>query len=459
MFWKDFLLKLLSLKSPHGGKPPLAPLTDRNKPAVWAATPREAGWISIITAISAMVSTCFKCLQAQWAMIKMIIFWGGNWSANFEHRCICHCHGGAKDECHDLRNDGSTEDWGSPWSSTLYTLSIDINSYFSILFLCPYLFLTFSSCFPSVFHVFISFYFPNSLRIKRSPKLPLFCPFQAWHFWHSFGRRAALRLHRWLPSPLSLNRRCTWCCPFSGPTSASPHRNRPNDTRLKYVDFFCGPHWKPAVVASSTTCASKRDVFRLHDLPSSHTTSHIPCHIPSIPSTKTHSYSHHGPPITYQMLSIILNSHSVFMPRELLNESTPIVLLCPFRLPAGPPFTEWNEVKRWWNGAASDGFRKLSRTGAKHLCICRTCHRAVRARWCRSCMSAEVTSWTTSRPQLWRDMDWGGCETARTGSTNLTDDAHNGEDTLGFMKIMKVLQVLAWVIEWEWPRRCVLVRS
>ena len=26
--------------------PPLAPLTDRNKPAVWAATPREAGWIT-----------------------------------------------------------------------------------------------------------------------------------------------------------------------------------------------------------------------------------------------------------------------------------------------------------------------------------------------------------------------------------------------------------------------------
>ena len=47
MFWKDFLLKLLSLKSPHGGKPPLAPLTDRIKPAVWAATPREAGWITI----------------------------------------------------------------------------------------------------------------------------------------------------------------------------------------------------------------------------------------------------------------------------------------------------------------------------------------------------------------------------------------------------------------------------
>ena len=40
-------VKILSLGSPHGGKPPLAPLTDRNKPAVWAATPREAGWIWI----------------------------------------------------------------------------------------------------------------------------------------------------------------------------------------------------------------------------------------------------------------------------------------------------------------------------------------------------------------------------------------------------------------------------
>ena len=38
-------VKILSLGSPTGGKPPLAPLTDRNKPAVWAATPREAGWI------------------------------------------------------------------------------------------------------------------------------------------------------------------------------------------------------------------------------------------------------------------------------------------------------------------------------------------------------------------------------------------------------------------------------
>ena len=41
-------VKILSLGSPHGGKPPLAPLTDRNKPAVWAATPREAGWITFI---------------------------------------------------------------------------------------------------------------------------------------------------------------------------------------------------------------------------------------------------------------------------------------------------------------------------------------------------------------------------------------------------------------------------
>jgi len=41
-------VKILSLGSPHGGKPPLAPLTDRNKPAVWAATQREAGWIPII---------------------------------------------------------------------------------------------------------------------------------------------------------------------------------------------------------------------------------------------------------------------------------------------------------------------------------------------------------------------------------------------------------------------------
>ena len=38
-------VKILSLGSPHGGKPPLAPLTNGNKPAVWAATPREAGWI------------------------------------------------------------------------------------------------------------------------------------------------------------------------------------------------------------------------------------------------------------------------------------------------------------------------------------------------------------------------------------------------------------------------------
>ena len=36
-------VKIISLGRPHGGKPPLAPLTDRNKLAVWAATPREAG--------------------------------------------------------------------------------------------------------------------------------------------------------------------------------------------------------------------------------------------------------------------------------------------------------------------------------------------------------------------------------------------------------------------------------
>ena len=41
--------EILSLGSPHGGKPPLAPLTDRNKPAVWAATPREAGWIGFFS--------------------------------------------------------------------------------------------------------------------------------------------------------------------------------------------------------------------------------------------------------------------------------------------------------------------------------------------------------------------------------------------------------------------------
>ena len=44
--------KLLSLGSPNWKhcrtwcfRPAFSPLTDRNKPAVWAATPREAGWI------------------------------------------------------------------------------------------------------------------------------------------------------------------------------------------------------------------------------------------------------------------------------------------------------------------------------------------------------------------------------------------------------------------------------
>ena len=41
-------VKILSLGSPQGGKQPLAPLTDRNKLAVWGATPREAGWIPYI---------------------------------------------------------------------------------------------------------------------------------------------------------------------------------------------------------------------------------------------------------------------------------------------------------------------------------------------------------------------------------------------------------------------------
>ena len=77
MFWKDFLLKLLSLKSPHRGKPPLAPLTDRIKPAVWAATPREAGWIYLCwflwpkghmhkTWIGSVASHC----QSQFTMAK-----------------------------------------------------------------------------------------------------------------------------------------------------------------------------------------------------------------------------------------------------------------------------------------------------------------------------------------------------------------------------------------------------
>ena len=56
-------VKILSLGSPHRGKPPLAPLTDRNKPAVWAATPREAGWISIYNVISPSYNDMSHCLQ------------------------------------------------------------------------------------------------------------------------------------------------------------------------------------------------------------------------------------------------------------------------------------------------------------------------------------------------------------------------------------------------------------
>ena len=139
---------------------------------------------------------------------------------------------------------------------------------------------------------------------------------------------------------------------------------------------------------------SKHDVFRLHDLSYGHVSCHI--HIPSSSINKNNhfqiqqiTFNSHSDIFRYiQMLSIILNSHSVFMPKELLNASTPIVLLRPFRLPAGQPFCETaceTVVKLC-------GFRKRSHTAAKHLCICRTCHRAVRARWYRSCTSAAVTS-------------------------------------------------------------------
>ena len=58
-------VKILSLGSPHGGKPPLAPLTDRNKPAVWAATPREAGWICSLSSVKRSLdrSINWDCLQ------------------------------------------------------------------------------------------------------------------------------------------------------------------------------------------------------------------------------------------------------------------------------------------------------------------------------------------------------------------------------------------------------------
>ena len=77
MFWKDFLLKLLSLKSPHGGKPPLAPLTDRNKPAVWAATPREAGWIigkTVFRGFCTFSRTCIFCFLTLSSLILFLLF-------------------------------------------------------------------------------------------------------------------------------------------------------------------------------------------------------------------------------------------------------------------------------------------------------------------------------------------------------------------------------------------------
>ena len=67
-------MKILSLGSPHGGKPPLAPLTDRNKPAVWAATPREAGWISLMCWLKSkgtpfVVTGCESWSSAAWTMM------------------------------------------------------------------------------------------------------------------------------------------------------------------------------------------------------------------------------------------------------------------------------------------------------------------------------------------------------------------------------------------------------
>ena len=62
--WGGGKVKILSLGSPHGGKPPLAPLTDRNKPAVWAATPREAGWIIH------RYATCYLAWRTTWRKPK-----------------------------------------------------------------------------------------------------------------------------------------------------------------------------------------------------------------------------------------------------------------------------------------------------------------------------------------------------------------------------------------------------
>ena len=94
MFWKDFLLKLLSLKSPHGGKPPLAPLTDRIKPAVWAATPREAGWIGWVTP---------EGLQLEVPKTK----YGMPWHLSFYRGYV---HG-----CNPCRTDWI--DWMNPWTN------------------------------------------------------------------------------------------------------------------------------------------------------------------------------------------------------------------------------------------------------------------------------------------------------------------------------------------------------
>ena len=88
MFWKDFLLKLLSLKSPHGGKPPLAPLTDRNKPAVWAATPREAGLalLSRPDVAKSVIQLLWSDLTAQVGAVSSC-FWTSRDGAVFVWSC------------------------------------------------------------------------------------------------------------------------------------------------------------------------------------------------------------------------------------------------------------------------------------------------------------------------------------------------------------------------------------
>jgi hypothetical protein len=89
--------------------PPLAPLTDRNKPAVWAATPREAGWIVLFNHgwlgvwIVGYGSHCtvgygsrhgswgMDCGEGPWALI---VFWlvPIYLYTYVMYRCIAHSH-------------------------------------------------------------------------------------------------------------------------------------------------------------------------------------------------------------------------------------------------------------------------------------------------------------------------------------------------------------------------------